>query len=287
MRLVAEGWGSLYRYFALLLVIALALISLFPLYWAVITSFKGPDELVVYPPSFVITRPSLYNLQRLLQGTGISNAPVQRWFLNSVVVTLVTTTGSLLLVSLAGYAFARLEFPGRRIMFAMVIATMLVPGWSTLIASYALTRQLNLHDTYWGLILPSLASAFGLFLFRQFALTLPEELFQAARIDGASEIGLWWSIAMPLCRPVIATLAIFTMTEVWNDFLWPLLILNKMNLFTLPVGAALLMYQFQEQGPDYGIAMAVALLMSALPLVAFLLMQRQMIKGLTLGGLKG
>jgi multiple sugar transport system permease protein len=203
------------------------------------------------------------------------------------VVSVVTTTGGLLIVSLAGYAFARLEFPGHRIMFAVVIATMLVPGWSTIIASYALTRMMGLHDTFWALILPGLAGPFGLFLFRQFAVSLPEELFQAARIDGASEFGLWWRIAMPLCRPVIATLGIFTIVGVWNDFLWPLLVLNKVQLYTVPVGVALLMYQFQMRGPDYGLGLAVALLMSVLPVVAFLLMQRQMIKGLTLGSLKG
>ncbi|MFN8492047.1 MAG: carbohydrate ABC transporter permease [Caldilineaceae bacterium] len=285
--LFPEGSASLWRYLALLVIVFFAAISLFPLYWCLITSFKQPQDVATVPPSLVLTRPALTNYINLIQGTGVANAPVLRWFLNSVITGIIATTGVVLLASLAGYSFARKRFPGRDLIFWIVISTLLVPGWSTIIASYVLTLNMGLHDTYWVLILPGLASPFALFLFRQFAVTLPEELFQAAKIDGASELQLWQRIALPLSRPVIATLAIFTFVGHWNDFLWPLLVLNKQNIYTLPVGVSVIMYQIQGAGPSYGIGMAAAILMSVLPILAFLAMQKQMIEGITIGSLKG
>jgi len=286
-RIFPEGSSSALRYLALLLIILLAAISLFPTYWALITSLKVPRDIATIPPSLVLTRPSLENYVNLIRGTGIANAPVLSWVWNSLITSLIATIGVVLLASLAGYSFARKSFPWRDQIFWLIISTMLVPGWSTLIALYVMTLKLGLHDTYAVLILPALASPFALFLFRQFAITLPEELFQAAKIDGASEIQLWWRIAVPLSRPVIATLAIFTFVAHWNDFLWPLLVLNKQQMYTLPVGVSIIMYQLQGAGPSYGIAMSAAILMSILPIVAFLLMQKQMIEGITVGSVKG
>jgi multiple sugar transport system permease protein len=287
LRLLPEGRASLLRYLSLLLVLLLAALSLFPLYWCVITSLKPPNEVATIPPSFALKRPALDNYVDLIRGTGVSNAPVVRWFWNSVFTSLASTFGVVLLASLAGYSFARKQFPLREQLFWLIISTMLVPGWSTIIATYVLTLRMGLHDTYGALILPGLASPFALFLFRQFAITLPEELFQAAKIDGAGELQLWWRIALPLCRPVMATLAIFTFVAHWNDFLWPLLVLNKQQIYTLPVGVSIIMYQVQGAGPSYGIGMAAAVLMSLLPVLAFVLVQRQMIEGITVGSLKG
>jgi multiple sugar transport system permease protein len=286
-KLFPEGTATLIRHLSFVFVIFLAVIALFPLYWAIITSFKDPKDVATIPPSFTLTQPSLKNYIDLIQGTGVANAPVVRWFLNSMIVSVATTFGVLLLTSMAGYSFARRHFPGRDKIFWLIISTMLIPGWSTIIASYVLTLKLGLHDTYWVLILPGLASPFAVFLFRQFAVTLPEELFQAAKIDGASELQLWWRIALPLCRPVLATLGIFTLVGQWNDFLWPLLVLNKQQIYTLPVGVSIIMYQIQGRGPLSGVGMAAAILMSIVPIIAFLLMQRQMIQGLTVGSLKG
>ncbi|HRW09691.1 MAG TPA: carbohydrate ABC transporter permease [Caldilineaceae bacterium] len=285
--LFPEGSASLWRYVALIFVILLAVLSLFPFYWALITSFKAPQDVATVPPSLVLTRPAITNYIDLIRGTGVANAPVVRWFLNSVLTSIAATAGVVLLASLAGYSFARKQFPFRDQIFWLIIATILVPGWSTIIATYVLTLNLGMHDTYWALILPGLASPFAVFLFRQFAVTLPEELFQAARIDGAGELQLWWLIALPMSRPVLATLAIFTFVAHWNDFLWPLLVLNKQTLYTLPVGVSVIMYQIQGAGPSYGIGMAAAILMSVLPILAFILMQRQMIEGITIGSLKG
>ena len=234
-RLLPEGSASAMRYLALLLILLQGAISLFPLYWAVITSFKHPQDVATVPPSFILTRPVFKNYADLIQGTGVANAPVVRWFWNDVITGAVATLGVVMLASLAGYSFARKRFPGRDKLFWIIISTMLVPAWSTIVAIYVLTLKMGMHDTYWALILPGLASPFALFLFRQFAVTLLEELFQAARIDGAHELQLWWLITLPLSRPVLATLAIFTFVAHWNDFLWPLLVLNKPRLYTMPL----------------------------------------------------
>jgi len=286
-RLLPEGWLTVGRWLTLLILTAWALFSLFPLYWCVITSLKLPADISAVRPSLVVTRFTLESYRQFLQGVGYSNAPVGRWFHNSVLVTVATTIGVLLVCSTAGYSFARKRFWGRDALFWTLIFTMLIPGWSTLVPAYVLTRQWHMHDTYWVLILPALPAPFGVFLIRQFTVTLPDELFQAARVDGASELQLWSRIALPLSRPVLATLGMFTLIGSWNEFLWPLLVLNKSRMFTLLVGASTIMYQFRGSGPNYGIAMAVAVLMSVVPVAGFLLMQRQMIRGLTIGALKG
>lgn len=282
-----DGWGSVVRYLGMLALVVLAAVSLFPLYYAIITSLKPPILAKTYPPSLVPQSPSLVNYQDFLAGVGLSNAPVGRWFFNSSFVTVASTVGQLLVCSLAGYAFARKRFFGRDLLFALIIGSMLIPGWSTIIASYVFTYKLGMHDTYWVLILPGLASAFAVFLVRQFMITLPTELFQAAIMDGAGEFEQWWRIAVPLCRPVLSALAMFNLVGVWNDFLWPLLVLNRSKMLTIPVGVAQMMYQVQGAGEDTGIAMSSAILMSIVPLVAFFVMQKQMVEGLTIGALKG
>jgi multiple sugar transport system permease protein len=286
-RAFPDGWSSVLRYFLILVLVAWAALSLFPVYWAFITSFKPPEDVASLPPKVYLTTVSLHSYRDLFEGVGVASADVGLWFVNSTVTTAGTMVGILLLASLAGYAFAKKEFWGRDILFWSLIATMLIPGWATIVPQYLWTKRLDLHDTFWVLILPGLASPFAVFLVRQFMITLPTELFQAARVDGASEFGLWYRIALPLSRPVLGSLALFTLVSSWNQFLWPLLVLNKTKKYTLLVGASTIMYQFQDRGPTYGIAMAVAVLMSAVPVVTFLILQRQMVRGLTIGALKG
>lgn len=281
------GWLTVAMWLARLVLVAWAIFALFPLYWGIVTSLKPPNEVATLPPSLLVTNPSLENYRRFFQGSGVSNAPVMRWFLNSIIVTGSVTLGTLLLASLAGYSFARKRFAGRDTIFWLLIATMLIPEWSTIVPTYVLTYRLDLFDTYWALILPGLASPFAVFLVRQFMLTLPEEIFQAAKVDGAGEIQLWYNIALPLSKPVLGTLGVFVLVGSWNQFLWPLLVLNKSQMFTLLVGAASLTNQIQGAGPAYGISMAVAVSMSVVPVVTFLIMQRQLIRGLTVGGIKG
>ena len=286
-KLFPEGWGSVTRHIAAVVLIVWALFSLFPLYWTVITSLKPPQDISSVRPTLIITRFSLENYVRFLKGVGISNAPVAIWVRNSVLVTTATTLLTLLVCSWAGYAFARKKFWGRDVLFWTLIFTTLIPQWTVIAPLYVLTHRWKLHDNFWGLILPALSSPFSVFLVRQFVVTLPEELFAAARVDGASEFQLWSKITLPLSRPVLGTLGIFTLIGTWNDFLWPMLILNKSRKFTLLVGAALLQYQFQGAGPNYGLSMAVSVLMSIVPVTGFIIMQRQMIRGLTVGVLKG
>ncbi len=287
IKLLPHGWWTVALWFSRLLLVAWALFSLFPLYWGLITSFKAPQDVATLPPSLIINNPSLENYRLFLRGVGVSNAPVLRWFLNSLIVTGSTTLGTLLLASLAGYSFARKQFWGRDLIFWTLIGTMLIPEWSTIVPTYVLAYRLDMFDTYWALILPSLASPFAVFLVRQFMLSLPEEIFQAAKVDGAGELKLWYNIALPLSKPVLGTLGIFVLVSSWNQFLWPLLVLNKSTMFTLLIGASSITTQIQGTGPDYGISMAVAVSMSIVPVVAFLVMQRQLIRGLTIGGVKG
>lgn len=286
-KLFPDGWLTVGMWLLRLILVAWALFSLFPLYWGLITSLKPPSEVATLPPSLVLTTPSIENYQRFFQGVGVSNAPVMRWFLNSIIVTGSTTLGTLLLASLAGYSFARKQFWGRDVIFWALIASMLIPEWSTIVPTYVLVYRLDMFDTYWALILPGLASPFAVFLVRQFMLTLPEEIFQAAKVDGAGELALWYKIALPLSKPVLGTLGIFVLVASWNQFLWPLLVINKSQMYTLLVGASSLTTQIQGAGPTYGISMAVAVTMSIVPVVAFLIMQRQLIRGLTVGGVKG
>lgn len=268
---------------ALIGLIVWTIILLFPAYWMVITAFKGPSEVQAIPPSFWVKAPTLDNFTQLFD----SNQPIARWLWNSAVVSVGATVGVLVVCSLAGYSFARKRFRGRDTIFWALIATMLIPGWTTLVPLYVWTRMLDLHNTYWVLILPGMASPFAVFLCRQFIVTLPGELFDAARVDGCSELGLWARIVLPLSKPVLAVLGIFTFIAHWNDFLWPLVVIDRPEMFTIQVGVVTLQAFIEGAGPQYGLIMATALVLSLPPIVAFLVMQRYLVQGLTIGALKG
>ncbi|MGH2459709.1 MAG: carbohydrate ABC transporter permease, partial [Chloroflexota bacterium] len=227
--------------------------------------------------------PSLDNFSQLFD----SNQPILRWLANRGIVSIGSTIGVLIVCSLAGYSFSRMRFRGRDTIFWSLIATMLIPGWTTLVPLYVWTRILDIHNTYWVLILPGMASPFAVFLCRQFIVTLPGELFDAARVDGCSELGLWARIALPLSKPVLAVLGIFTFIAQWNDFLWPLVVIDKPELFTIQVGVVTLQSFIEGAGPQYGLIMATAVTLSLPPIVAFLIMQRYLVQGLTIGALKG
>jgi len=267
-----------------LALIGWALICLFPVYWLIITSLKAPSEITTIPPSFWIRRPTLENYQYIFSAVEL---PMVRWLWNSTIVSVGSTAGTLLICGMAGYAFARKRFRGRDAIFWMLIATLLIPGWSTLVPALVWTKLLGLHDTYWVLILPNFASPFAVFLIRQFTVTQPGELFDAARVDGAGEIGIWWRIAMPLAKPVLAALGTFVFIGTWNEFLWPLVVTNKASMFTAQVGVVTMRSLVQGSGPQYGVIMATAVVLSLPPIVAFLIMQRQLVRGLTVGALKG
>ena len=275
MRTWSFGWVCLWTVLAVTTVI-----SLYPLYGMYVTALTPTFDTIKTPPDLIPIHASLENFQRLIQKA----KDYPRWFANSLVITLSVTAFHVFFDTLAGYAFAKKRFPGRDILFAVLLATLMIPPQVTLVPLYVVIRSLGLLNNLLAVILPGTARVLGIFLMRQYIRTLPTEIEEAARIDGASEIGIFWHIILPLCRPAMAALAIFTFVFYWNDFIWPLITLQRSENFTLPVGVASLQGEF---GTDYGVIFAGAAL-AALPiLVFFLLFQRYFLEGVRLGALKG
>lgn len=208
---------------------------------------------------------------------------IGRWFLNSTYIAVVVTIGILLIDSMAGYVLAKKQFPGRNIIFWAIIATMMIPGQVTLVPLFMMVKSLGIMDTHWALIFPDLAMVFGVFLMRQFMYSIPDELLDAAKIDGASEWKTYWKIVLPLARPGLAALGIFTFMSVWNSFLWPIIVLNDANLYTLPVG----LKSLQDANlASFKLLMSGAAIAAVPMIIVFIMFQRHFIKGLTLGGVK-
>ena len=219
-----------------LLLTAIALLMLFPLFWLVGTSLKSASEDIFgFPPQLFPTQPTLENFSLVWQ-----TYPFGSYLFNSTIVAVLTVGLNLLLCSLAAYPLARLNFRGRDFILAGVVSTIMIPFQIVMIPLYILTVNLGLRNTYLGIIFPSLASAFGIFLLRQAFQGVPKELEEAARMDGCSELGLWWHVMMPAVRPALVTLAIFVFIGSWSDFLWPLIVLDRPEYYTLPLGVAAL-----------------------------------------------
>ena len=274
MRRLTAGKFAAYAFLAITTVIAL-----FPMYWLFTNAFTPIQGT---PPLTPILIPAfrLDNFVRLLGNTKFYTY----WMGNSLVVAFVVTAWHILFDTMAGYAFAKKSFPGRTIMFWLVLSTLMIPIHVTFIPLYIINRNLGLIDSLWALILPGTAQVFGIFLMRQFIQTLPGELEDAARIDGASEFGVFWNVILPLSKPAIAALAIFTFVRNWNDFLWPVIALNRPQNYTLTVGVANLQGEFMT---DWGIIFSGATL-AALPMIVFfLLFQRYFLEGVRMGALKG
>lgn len=258
----------------------LALIFIMPFFWTVITSIKAPDELLTWPPTFFPEKIIWQNYVDV-----ITKIKIGAMFFNSVYIAAVTTAGQVFFCCLAGYAYAKLEFAGRELLFKLQLSTMMVPAMITLIPRYIIMRNLGWIDSHAAVIVPFLfGSAFGVFLMRQFFMTLPEELKEAALIDGAGQVQIFAKIYLPLTKPIVSTLLIFSFMNSWNDFLWPLITLQSAGLKTLPIGLA----SFQSlYGVQYNLLMAGAVL-SVLPvMIAFLFAQKQFIEGIALSGVKG
>jgi multiple sugar transport system permease protein len=256
-----------------------SVIALFPMYWLFVNALT---PIRSNPPLTPILWPawSLDNVQRLLTG----NVYYLNWMLNSLIIASAITIWHVLFDSLAGYAFAKRTFPGRDIMFWMMLSTLMIPIHVTVIPLFIVTNQLRLIDTLLAVILPGTANAFGIFLMRQYIRTLPSELEEAGRIDGANELQVFRHVILPLCRPALAALAIFTFVRHWNDFLWPLIALTRPQNYTLTVGVANLQGEFAT---DYGIIFAGAAL-AALPMIAFFFaFQKQFLEGVRMGAVKG
>jgi multiple sugar transport system permease protein len=259
---------------------AWAVVSLFPLYWMITTALKPPTSVMSLPPDWIPTGISLDNFREAFAGS-----PVRRWTINSFAMAASVTAFQLLFATMAGYGFAKKTFPGREILFWLYVSSMMIPGFALLIPQFTLMARFDLVNTYLGLIAPGLSAPFGVFLMRQFIQTLPSELIDAAKIDGCSELRVFWDIILPLAKPGLAVLGIFVFMGQWSSFLWPLIVTNSSDMQTLMVGFALLANR--ELRVNYGALMAAGTYMAIPMLVVFFAFQRYFLRGITIGGIKG
>jgi multiple sugar transport system permease protein len=255
-----------------------AVLSLTPLVWMLAASLMRPGEASGFPPPFFPSRPTLANYRDLFLRLSLGRA-----FANSLLIAGATTLAVLFLNSMAGYAFAKLRFPGRERLFALLVGALVIPAQVSMLPLFLMLRAAGLVNTYIGAVLPGTAGIIGIFLIRQFALSIPQDLIDAARLDGAGEFLIYRKIVLPLLRPVLATLGIVTFLATWNDFVWPLVILTDESRYTLPVAIASLV---GEHSQDTELMMAGAVLTVLPVLLLFLALQRQYIQGITLGGVK-
>jgi putative chitobiose transport system permease protein len=259
---------------------AIALIMLFPLLWLISTALKSPSEnIFASPPQLLPSQPTLQNFVQVWQTN-----PFGQYLFNSTLVAVLTVGLNLLFCALAAYPLARLDFRGRDLIFAGVVSTIMIPFQIVMIPLYILTVQLGLRNTYLGIILPAIASAFGIFLLRQAFQGVPKELEEAARMDGCSELGLWWYVMLPAIRPALVTLAIFVFIGSWSDFLWPLIVIDRPEYYTLPLGVANLAGTFSL---DWRLIAAGSVISIAPVLLFFLFMQRYIVPTNTGSGVKG
>lgn len=256
-----------------------SIVMLLPFIWMLSTSLKDPSEIFTYPPIWIPSRIAWENYLET-----VSIMPFGRFYLNSLVVAVSVTLLQLLTSSLAAFAFARLRFRGREVLFLLYLATLMIPFQVTMIPNFILIRFLGWFDSYKALILPPAFSAFSTFLLRQYFRGIPMELDEAARIDGASSFRIWWQIIMPLSRPALAALAIFIFLGNWNDFLWPLVITNSLDMRTLPVGLSAFQSQFSVQ---WHLLMAGAVIALIPVLAIYMFAQKWFVRGITLSGMGG
>ena len=258
---------------------AFALLTLAPLAWMASVSFMPAGEASGFPPPLLPSAATLDNYRQLFARTGIGRA-----FANSLVVSLAITAGSLVINTAAGYAFAKLRFRGRDRLFQWLLAALVVPAQVAMLPLFLLMKELGLVNTLGGVVVPALAGVFGIFLVRQYARSIPDALLEAARIDGAGEFRIFVQVVLPMLRPVLVTLAIFSFMAAWNDFMWPLIVLADQAQYTLPVALAALS---REHIMDVEMMMAGAVVTVLPVLLLFLGLQRWYMQGLLLGSVKG
>jgi multiple sugar transport system permease protein len=256
-----------------------ALVAAFPLVWMLSVSFMTPGEASHFPPPLLPAKATLVNYRELFAQAGIG-----RYFLNSLLLALAATVLSLAFNVGAGYAFAKLQFRGRDRIFKLLLGALVIPGQVAMLPLFLMLKQMGLVNTYIGVLVPAAASIFGIFLVRQYAMTIPDALLEAARLDGASELRIFRSIVLPLLGPILVTLAIFSFLGSWNDFMWPLIIMTDKDLYTMPVALASLS---REHVQDNEMMMAGSVLTIIPVLLLFLALQRYYIQGLLMGSVKG
>ena len=256
-----------------------ALLTLFPLLWMLSVSLMPTAASSAFPPPMLPRHATLEHYRQLfgLQHMG-------RYFLNSVVVSVLATVLAVAINSMAGFAFAKLHFKGKDLSYRLLLAGLLIPAQVTMIPLFGMLKYLGLINTYAGAVLPSIASIFGIFLVRSYAQTIPDDLLDAARVDGANEWRIYWSVILPLLRPILVTLGVFVFLATWNDFMWPLIVLGDRDMQTLPVALAGLA---REHFQDNELMMAGAVVTVLPVLLLFLALQRFYLRGITMGSVKG
>lgn len=250
-----------------------------PYIWMLVTSIKPVEEVQSYPPSFLVKHPTLLPYKDLF-----SLVPMFRYILNSVWVASAVTAANLFFCSLAGYAFAKHRFWGRDKMFFVLLGSLMIPWQVNIISGFILMRKLGWLNSYNSLIIPAMAGVFGVFLCRQFIMSIPDDLIDAAKIDGCGEFTIYRLVILPMIKPILATLAIFTFLQQWNNFIWPLIMINSSEMRTLPLALSVLNGQF---GTRSAMVMAGAVVATTPMLIAFLVFQKYFMKGVTLTALKG
>lgn len=270
----SRGRWTLYTVLTLLVVVVIA-----PFVWMILGSFKTQGELLQSPPTWWPETVTLDNYTQLF-----SRLNFKQYFFNSTVVAVAVTAGNLLFCSMLGYALAMLDFKGKKILFTVVMGTLMIPGVVTFVPLFVLVANIGLINTLPGLILPFLAAPFGVFLMRQFFLGLPRDLLDAGRVDGAGELRIFRQIFLPLAGPALATLGILTFLGSWNNFLWPLVVAQQESTYTLPVALAL--YSTGQNSTQYGLLLAGATVVVLPVLAIFLVFQRRVIEGIATTGIK-
>lgn len=254
-------------------------VMVLPFVWMMLSSIKPDAEVTAVPPTWWPHQVTLGNYRTLF-----TKLDFPRYFLNSTIVAGAVTAGNVAFGSMLGYALAKLDFAGKRWVFGLVLVTLMIPGVVTFVPLFVLTTNLGLTDTLPGMFLPFLAGPFGVFLMRQYISGLPDELIQAARVDGAGELRIFSSVVLPLCGPAVATLGILTFLTSWNNFLWPLVVAQNEERYTLPVALAL--YSVGQNATKYGLLLAGAVVV-VIPVIAiFLLLQRHIMQGIAMTGIK-
>jgi multiple sugar transport system permease protein len=273
-RLRLLGWNIFLR----IVLVTVCATMIVPFLWMVVTSLKTTDQIFTWPPIWIPKPVVWYNYVK-----ATSYFPFFRYLQNTAYITVFIVIGQLITCSMGGYAFARLRFPGREVIFLLYLATMMVPGQVTIIPLYLWFKTLGWLDTYYAIIIPGLFSAFGTFMLRQFFLTLPRELEDAALVDGCSFFWIYSRIILPLSKPALATLAIFTFMGSWNSFFWPLIILNTPEKMTLSVGLALFVGPFDT---TFNTLMAASVLVLLPVIIVYILGQKYFVQGVVMSGLK-
>ncbi len=264
------------------ILMAIAFVVFFPIMWMISQSLTPNSEIWDWPPQFIPQHPTLENYQTLFTRQDLA---IGHWFLNSLFVSTITTILTLFVTSLAAYSFARLRFPGRDIIFFILLSALVIPAQVTLIPIFLLMRDFKWLDTYHALIWPAMANVFAVFMLRQFFLSIPRELEEAAILDGATRFGIYWRIILPMSSSALTALAIFVFLGSWNDLFWPLIVLNRLEMRTLPVGLTVLSSAYYTR--EQALVQAGAVIASVPILIFYAFFQRQILKGITFTGMGG